>query len=83
MHLKQTVCSVRFKFLSLVQRLFTPTVEWLSLLGKWSSWGCKNEDWREEVPVLTTNSLRFLCHPLEVKDKKTHRGGNGSAGEGE
>jgi hypothetical protein len=30
--------------------------------------------WREEVPVLTTSSLRFLCHPLEVKDKRTHRG---------
>ena len=73
MHLKQTVCSVRFKFLSTVQRLFTPTVEWLSLLGKWSAWGLQKRGWRKEDPVLTTNSLRFLCHPLEVKYKKTHR----------
>jgi hypothetical protein len=36
--------------------------------------GMQKRGWCEEVPVLTTNSLRFICHPLEVNDKKTHRG---------
>ena len=33
----------------------------------------KKGGWREEVPVLITSSLRFLCHPLEVNYKKTLR----------
>jgi len=36
--------------------------------------GLQKRGWREEVPVLITSSLWFLCHPLEVNDKKTRRG---------
>ena len=36
--------------------------------------GLQKRWWREEVLVLTTSSLRFICHPLEDSDKKTHRG---------
>jgi len=36
--------------------------------------GLQKRGWREEDAVLTTSSLRFLCHVLEVSDKKTHRG---------
>jgi hypothetical protein len=36
--------------------------------------GLQKRGWRAEIQVLTTSSLRFLCHPLEFNDKNTHRG---------
>jgi hypothetical protein len=36
--------------------------------------GAAKGGWCEEFTVLATNWLRFICHPLEVNDKKTHRG---------
>ena len=73
-HLTQTVRSVTFKFLSPVQRLFTPDRGVVVSTWQVEPMGLQKRRCGEEVPVLTTNSLRFICHPLEVNDKKTHRG---------
>jgi hypothetical protein len=35
--------------------------------------GLQKRGRREEVSVLTTSSLSFICHPLQASDKKTHR----------
>jgi hypothetical protein len=69
-HLTQTVYSVRFKFPYPLQRVFTPTVEWSTLLGKQSPWGCKLEDGTKKSQFLLQVHWGFFATPWRLTTRK-------------